>query len=135
MYAMVTFKLSCTGSKVITCMHTDESLGMMLLYFVIVGPKPNRPTEQQLDDDVAQDIHGLDNSTKLLRLAVQLGVAYSRAVEILERSEDWYRQLMDVFSEWRKTASDYTWEALIMALRRVDEGPLADELYNKYILH
>jgi hypothetical protein len=82
---------------------------------MIVGTKPNRPTEQQLDDDVAQDIHGLDNSTKLLRLAVQLGVAYSRAVEILERSEDWYRQLMDVFSEWRKTASDYTWEALIMA--------------------
>ena len=39
---------------------------------------------------------------------------------------------MAMFIEWKLTALQYTWEALIAALRSVDKGDLAAKLDNTY---
>ena len=94
--------------------------------------KPNRPTLQQLNNDVVNDIHALDDTTKLAQLAIQLGLRWERIEEIMRTKNTSFGQLMAVFTEWERTALQYTWEALIVALRSVDEGDLADKLNNMY---
>ena len=94
--------------------------------------KLRRPSLAQLDSDVASDIHALDNITKLTKLAIQLGLNLKKIDEIQNVHKDSFRQLMAMFTEWRRIPVHYTWDVLVTALRLVDEEALADKLYDKY---
>ena len=116
----------CTIGSVGTCIYHE-------LHLVIAGTsKPNRPTLQQLNNDVVNDIRSFDNTTKLAQLAIKLGLRWEKIDDILKTNNNSFSQLMAMFKEWELTALQYTWEALIAALRFVDEGDLADKLDNTY---
>ena len=74
-------------------------------------------------------------SSKLTKLAIQLGLEMTDITRIQIDNHGEFDQLMAVFSHWQRAKTGpYMWDFLISALKSssVNEIALADELFDKF---